>query len=85
MKNKTVVLTIFHYHYLAATSIILAYSLYLGNLGVIRRRLHGGEGGDRPHGQIVGAMPSNFPLHEFCYVAIVHRLKVRSKITNVSL
>jgi len=29
-----VVLTIFYYHYLAVTSIILAYSLYLGNLGV---------------------------------------------------
>jgi len=32
MKNETVVLTIFHYHYLAVTSIILAYLLYLGNL-----------------------------------------------------
>ena len=31
-----------------------------------RRRLHGGDGGDRPHGQkVVGAMPSSRPHRNF--------------------
>ena len=41
-----------------------------------RRRLHGRDGGDRPHSQkVVRAMPPKSPPQEFCYVAVVHSQK----------
>ena len=49
-----------------------------------RRRFHGGDGGDRRHGQkVVGAMPlglshphENFAIH----VAVVHSRKLQYKL-----
>ena len=43
-----------------------------------RRRLHGGDGGDRPHGQnVVGAMPPSRPHGTF--VVIFERVKCAVK------
>jgi len=41
---------------------IIRIGLWNRTVSEVRRRLHGGDGGDRPHGQkVVGAMPSSRP------------------------